>query len=624
MQAPGGYTIYYTTDGSIPTVHSYRYKRSITVDPRKNLNKDILYIPTSLIWRPPFDRQNHCTTVRARCFKNGEGYGKVRNIIYSAPNISLHQGFQVVHLLLEADSLFSNDKGIYVMGEKYYSKKKRIIIDQFENREGERKYKMYPANYLQRGRKWTRSAEFILMDLSGKTLFEQSIKLCIHGNFTRTRPLKSLRVMADSIRGDAKLHYPFFDDLPYNTFKRILLRNSGNDVMFTMFKDAMLQQTVKELNLDSQGYTPAVVYINGNYWGIHNIREKLDENYLAVKYGSALDEIEIIEYGVGMNRLSQLGIYFGNEQSLTSFKELINYILENSMADEEVYQKVCAQMDIKNFIDYMIVETFYANTDWASNNIKAYRIGQQSKTMIEKNIDAGKWKWLLFDLDFCMPDGPSINMFDRLRYDESAKWFLMNESDEHFITPMFFRLLDNSQFKEKFLMRYEYVVRNYLTVQNILQQIEDFEERYQVEMERHIARWRYPKTMQEWRDEVEEMKTFARKRPEIVLKQIKSLNQKDAYRLPKPYRQTVFLRKKHPPACILKNPSIYRHVPLPTCHSGTTNRNPFFSILPKRGFEKPSGARLYEQVYLPRQIRRVQVPTLLLHHIHSRTYPHLK
>jgi len=510
ITASTDYDIYFTTDGSTPTTRSNKYQKQIHVDPKINPNKDILYIPTSSIWHPPYGKQNHCIVVRARCFRAGEGYGPVKNMVYSTSDITQHVGFKIIHILIEADSLFSPQKGIYIMGEKYYSKK---TMARANMRLIRKNWFDHLANYHERGNRWTRPAEFILMDSSGKTLYGQSVRVRLQGSSTRAYPIKALRVMADSIRGDSIIQYRFFDDLPYDSFKSILLRPSGNDQNRTMFKDAMLQQMVKRLGLDIQEYAPAVVYINGNYWGIHDIRERLDENYLAVKYGSAIEKISFLKYV----RKEGFVLKYGDIQSLQSFKELILYIQDNSMADEKAYQYVCTQMDIDNFIDYMIVETFFANGDWIDNNMSVYKIEEQTETLKQKNIENGKWRWFIFDLDYCLTYwDTSINMIDDLSY-------LLPRLNNTEIPVMFFGLLENAEFKEKFLNRYEFIIRNYLTTPYLLQYIEDFEERYQYEMERHIARWRYPLFFQEWRWRVEKMKTYMRERPELVLEQIKEL-----------------------------------------------------------------------------------------------------
>ena len=500
MQAPDGYTIYYTTDGSIPSLRSMRYKNSITVDPHFNPNREILSISTSTWWQPPIGQQNHSVVIRARCFREGVGYGKVENVIYSNSSIHQHQGFQVVHLLLAPDSLFSQERGIYVMGKKYFSKKTKVKYDSLPE------WAVFPANYTQRGKDWKRPATFKMIDVSGKTTFEQDVRIGIAGRGSRVFSEKSLRIIPDSI-----MIFPFFDDLPYQEFRFLTLRNSGQGVAHTLFCDAMLQDFARKTigkHMDTQAYIPAVVYINGNYWGIHNIREKLDEYYLAVKYGSDMNHIQVLEY-TG----SDYVLTYGDSSSLRSFMELIEYIRKNSLADETAYQYVCAQMDIDNFIDYVIVKTFFADSDWGDNNMKFYRIDEQSELMRENDIEAGKWKWFLYDNDEVMRLPSSFNMFDHIRTYHAKE----------FLAPLFSGLLENNEFKEKFLKRYEFVIRNCFTPEKMLQQIEDFEARYQPEIDRQVNRWRLPVFTQRWHWEVENLKAFTDERPAVVMEQIKAL-----------------------------------------------------------------------------------------------------
>ena len=91
------------------------------------------------------------------------------------------------------------------------------------------------------------------------------------------------------------------------------------------------------------------------------------------------------------------------------------------------------------------------------------------------------------------------------------------------VTQIFFGLMENSEFREKFISRYEYIVDNYVNTEKLLEQIELFESTYRSEVKRHIARWRYPDTMQVWQDIVNGLKNFAQKRPKIVLEQLKAL-----------------------------------------------------------------------------------------------------
>jgi len=512
---PPDYDVFYTTDGSTPTVRSPKYKNRIHVNPRINLNKNILYISTSPLWKPPSGRQNHFTVIRARCFRAGMGYGPVKNIVYSTSDIDQHSGFHIIHLLIEADSLFSPKKGIYVMGEKFYSKKAIIAIeDKLKNI----KWNRYPANYRERGRGWIRhGAAFILMNQLGETVFEQNINLRISANTSMAFPCKPLRILPDNIN-DTIIGYHFFDELTYPSY-RILLRNSGNDATRTYFRDALMNQLAKGTKVDTRAYVPSVVYINGNYWGIHNIRERNDEYFLATRYATSLQNITRFTYRrpfeVELNYDKHLTIRHGNESARELIVNLMNYIKNNSMSDHDAYNFASAQIDVDNFIDYVILETFFANQGWARTNIKFYRFDSQTDFMKEKGIDAGKLRWFFDDLDNGMDSTVpvTINMFDMLREGFA----------NDIVTQIFFSFMENIVFKEKFLSRYEYLVKNHLTTEKMLEQINLFETRYYSEIRNHIARWRGPHNLQFWQQEIEFLKKFSNERQDIVLEQIKSL-----------------------------------------------------------------------------------------------------
>ena len=501
IKAPEGYAVFYTTDGSRPTVHSQRYKKPIKINPHRNLNKKMMTIANSPLWRAPVGRQNHCIVVRARCFSGDEGYSSIKNMIYSTPEIRKHGDFQVVHILIEQDSLLGPERGIEVMGQKYYSIKERIIIDSIYGDARNVANYNYPANYLGRGNRWTRPAEIILTDIDGKTIFDQSIYMRIHGNATRFLPVKSYRIMPDTSTGDSVMRHRFFDNLPYDTFKRLILRSSGNDQRWTLFRDAMVQQIIKPMGLDMQDYAPAALYMNGNYWGLRNIREMNNENYLEIKYDASLDSIDILNIN-GSPR-------FGDLQAPQDYKDMVDIIKNNSMVDSTAFQYVSSLLDIDNFIDYMIVQTFFANIDWGDGNGRAYRIRQQTDAMTQKNIISWKWRWLVFDLDQTILINPKLNFFDEIRSTTMGT--------------LLFSLMENPKFRERFTNRYEYIIANVFTSQNMMQYINDFSARYQDEVERHIARWGAIEVLIRWKREIERMKVFARQRPEFVLKHLSDL-----------------------------------------------------------------------------------------------------
>jgi hypothetical protein len=136
------------------------------------------------------------------------------------------------------------------------------------------------TNYFQDGPDWEREANLSFFEKGGEMAFNENIGIRLHGNTTRSRPRKSLRIIARSEYGNSWINYQLFPDKPVNQFKRFILRNSGNDWDMSVFRDAFMQHLAKNLHVDIQYYRPAILFINGEYWGIHNVRDRYNQHHM--------------------------------------------------------------------------------------------------------------------------------------------------------------------------------------------------------------------------------------------------------------------------------------------------------------------------------------------------------
>ena len=191
----------------------------------------------------------------------------------------------------------------------------------------------------------------------------QGVGVRVHGNATRALRMKSLRLYARSSFGASSFAYPIFLDQSLAAYYRLILRNSGNDFGYAMFRDAAIQAIVAPLGFDTQAYRPAALFINGEFWGIHNIRERFDKYYLGEVYGVDRDNIDLLEdYGVV------------EEGDNLHYVALLNFIRSNGAAGEVQYRHIETQMDVNNYADYQISQIFARNTDWPGNNIAYWRL----------------------------------------------------------------------------------------------------------------------------------------------------------------------------------------------------------------------------------------------------------
>ena len=184
-------------------------------------------------------------------------------------------------------------------------------------------------------------------------------------------------------------------------------------------------------------------FINGEYWGIHHLCERVDEYYLNEYYQVPKDSIDLLFN----NGIAEQG-------DASDFLDLINYLETHSLIENAHYHYVTELVDIANFIDYNISQIFLANTDWPNNNIKFWKT--------QKN---GKWRWIMTDCDESMSYehytvlGDFMNALPYHQYFPEWSTFLLHN------------LLQNQLFKHQFRSQFEALLLNDFSTTTILREI---------------------------------------------------------------------------------------------------------------------------------------------------------
>ncbi len=207
-------------------------------------------------------------------------------------------------------------------------------------------------------------------------------------------PMKSLGIFARSEYGQSIMNYPFFREKELDEFKGLILRNGGNDFQYSFIRDAVIQATVHPaMDLDYQAYEPVHVYLNGEYWGIHNLREKVNEHWITSNYGIPAENLDFIK--------NDWEVFAGTRDA---WDELTRYLENNHLVLGAPYSVVESQLDINSYQDYLITQLFIANRDWPGNNQKYWR----------DHVTGSKWRYILFDLEFSFgiyDFNPALDMF---------------------------------------------------------------------------------------------------------------------------------------------------------------------------------------------------------------------
>jgi len=403
----------------------------------------------------------------------------------------------IVSITVEPDHFFDYYEGIYVKGLKYD--------------EGNGHITGLDANYWERGGQWERPMHIEFFNTSGDQLLTQDGRVRVHGATTRSYPQKSLRLYAsDQYSQSNNFNYELFpglcnavDDHPVENFKTLVLRNSGNNWNLPMFRDIITQILVNHTTLDFSAYNPVVVFINGEYWGIHSLREYMDTQFLADHYKIDPANIVILE--------RDGDLIAGAPGDESHYLDMLDYIANNNISNPKNYEFISTRMDIENYIDYQISEIYAGNKNWPFDNIKYWRYKTDEYQPDAPYGQDGRWRWLLFDLDtsFGFGGGGWSATFkdNQLLQAESAFLFRMLKS--------------NSEFRIQFINRFADHLNTSFKPQHVISVLDDLQMTLDSDMPEYIRRWNTMKNSKDyWEQNVDAMRNFARRRPDQLRRYI--------------------------------------------------------------------------------------------------------
>ncbi|MEL7609562.1 MAG: lamin tail domain-containing protein [Bacillota bacterium] len=306
---------------------------------------------------------------------------------------------------------------------------------------------------------------------------------------------KSLSIYLRAGYGQSEVTYPFFEGNEIKTFRSLVVRNSGQDRTSARLRDSFCSLAVQGLNIDNFATRPVIVYINAVYWGIYDLNENQNEDYLAAHYGADPDSVEIIRRNTtvlsGSNR---------------DFKRVRAYALNRNLADDSVYEEFCQWVDVDYFTDYLIAQTYFANSDmfnqkyWRSTDGKV------------------KWRPVYYDLDFSLRGAaPSRSILGAYFTYEGVP------SQDGTLTNMdiFYGLKKNASWRDQFCARYVYVVVNQFSAERLTALLDQTAAALKPEMERHLERWGGISSVSEWESNVRALRDCLEKRPTYALNSLK-------------------------------------------------------------------------------------------------------
>ena len=462
----------FTTNGTTPNADSRLYEQPLWLDTNIYSHSDIYTIqicPEDLFYLP--DSIQHCIVIRAAVFdENDSCVSKTFTnsyLIRDLDNIDTQLG--MLSICADSLALFDFETGILVPGVHWDS------TDPYNT-----------GNYYQRGREWERLGNVEYYDYADNSGIHQTCGLRTHGNRARHQPQKGLKIYAREEYGKKRFTYAFFENSPLNSFKHLIIKPYSSLYPFTGIQDYICSQTAINMGLEAGMSRPVVLYLNGEYWGIYFLQEKMDERYLEDHFDIDIEHCQIVS---NWNGLAEHGGTIDNYGNNIEFANMMDWLEIADLTQKHEYQHLCELIDIDNFIDYIILETFIANCDWPANNMRCWKMNN------------GRWRWMFLDGDAALnnfsidPFGNAIplDVFGNATYAGEYTWPSSRKA-----TLMFRKCLENPEFVLSFENRMSQLCQDVLAFENTEYHFQHIKDWIQEEIAAQSFRFSIPQQVDLW------------------------------------------------------------------------------------------------------------------------------
>ena len=430
-QTPEGASLRYTTNGDTPTPKS-------KVFPAEGLTL------------------SKTTPLRIRAFRDGEVPSETVSATYL---INDEQLTPIICLTTDDKYLFNSKTGALVKG-----------TGSTPNYEKELEYPVNIEYY----------------DMDGAALINQMGTFTAAGHSARQNTQKSIALYARSAYGESRFAFNPFPHRDYTDYKSLLLRSTNSDAFFCRLRDVVYSSLAEDEGILYQDALCIQVYINGQYWGHYNLREKINK-YMVAQYegvtdGEDIDAIDVISR-TGTPRFTSNG-------SGEDWVALADFCKTHDLNDPDSLQYVLDRLDVDSLFTHAAYEIILGNTDFT--NVRLYR------------VPGGKWKYLLFDVE------ASFKSLDKTPLEYYIK--PVTGKIQGFRHEPLNALLNVPEMKAKFLTRVAELLETRFTWTYVREKFEYWENALRPILPRHISRWKNL-TMDKWKANVSAARNYARQRP---------------------------------------------------------------------------------------------------------------
>lgn len=284
------------------------------------------------------------------------------------------------------------------------------------------------------GEGWERPVSFELFDSNGRYDIQANCGIRIHGGHSsipEKNPKHSFRLAFRKEYGTGKLKVQLFGPGSPDRYNKLVIRTFGNNSWqhwresnrqsAQYARDMWARETQRKMGHEYIRGTYVHLFLNGLYWGLYYLSEKPDDDYCSDNFGGKKEDYDIFKDGEPDSGNSTMW------NMVSSKADSISALKDRQKESYKVLERLERILDIDNFIDYMILGYYAANTDWDMHNWVAFA----------NRKEGTGFKFLCWDSEL---------IFGNVNED-------MTGTKDGAPTRLFLKLMDSNAFKHRFASR---------------------------------------------------------------------------------------------------------------------------------------------------------------------------
>jgi hypothetical protein len=342
------------------------------------------------------------------------------------------------------------------------------------------------------GSVWDKNSLPVFFEYSyGQDNFGTECMVKPHGGFTLGLKEKSLLIYSDSTKGSKYLDINPFENKHFDSFEKIVLRTSGSDQASTRIKDITMASLARDMGLDYQDYKQSVLYVNGNYFGLYNIREKLNKEYLKYNFGADKDSTILLELSGDHSK---------------EYRKFLNYI-DQRFPEKSAFDSLNSVMHVEEYLNWIILQTHIQNID-SRGNIRFWK---------SSNLD-NRWRWIFYDSDLgCDLGSTDLNYLKQRLSSEQTEWY-----NPTWATQILRDIVKYEPMKQFFINQYCYMLGSHLQIDSIQNRISKMSNNIAGEIPDHVMRRDqiHGEDVENWQSKIKSLRQFFTIRNENAYKHI--------------------------------------------------------------------------------------------------------